>query len=150
MRKTLWKAETLQSLVFLAFCALLTKHLQAKDTSRRKRRGSPGGPVAKILHSQCREAWVGSLVRELDPTCTTKKILHATTKTLCSQIKYKKKGWCWGFGSMWSFSSLLLNSDEDCLSSGRFQLFLTSVFKNIQWGSNLEGVVDKKAEEKIT
>ena len=32
-------------------------------------RDVPGGPVAKTQHSQCREAWVGSLVRELDPTC---------------------------------------------------------------------------------
>ena len=28
-----------------------------------------GGPVAKIPHSQCRGAWVPSLVGELDPTC---------------------------------------------------------------------------------
>ena len=74
----------------------MTKHLQAKDTSRRKRRGSPGGPVAKILHSQCREAWVGSLVRELDPTCTTKmegpkcykpRIPYAMTKNQHRQMK---------------------------------------------------------------
>ena len=29
----------------------------------------PGGPVAKTLCSQCRGAWVQSLVRELNPTC---------------------------------------------------------------------------------
>ena len=111
----------------------------------------PGGPGAKTPLSQVQGAQVRSLVRELDPTCTTKKILHATTNTLHSQIKYKKEeGMMLGLGYMCSFCSLLLNSGEDCLSSGRFQLFLTSVFENVQWGSNLEGVMDKeKAQEEI-
>ena len=30
--------------------------------------GFPGGPVARTLCSQCRGAWVSSLVEELDPT----------------------------------------------------------------------------------
>ena len=111
----------------------------------------PGGPGAKTPLSQVQGAQVRSLVRELDPTCTTKKILHATTNTLHSQIKYKKEeGMMLGLGYMCSFCSLLLNSGEDSLSSGRFQLFLTSVFENVQWGSNLEGVMDKeKAQEEI-
>ena len=47
-----------------------------------------GGPVAKPPHSQCRGAWVLSLVWELDPHAVTKS-LYATTKTQCSQINFK-------------------------------------------------------------
>jgi len=51
----------------------------------------PGGPGAKTPLSQVQGAQVRSLGRELDPTCTTKKILHATPNTLHSQIKHKKE-----------------------------------------------------------
>ena len=36
---------------------------------RYKSRDFPGGPEAKTPHSQCRGAWVQSLVKELDPSC---------------------------------------------------------------------------------
>ena len=51
---------------------------------RRRPWDFPGGPVARTPAPNA-GAWVQSLVRELDPTCTTKSP-HAATKTWCSQI----------------------------------------------------------------
>ena len=39
-------------------------------------RESPGGPVAKIPHAQCRGPGFNPLVRELDSTATTKDLAH--------------------------------------------------------------------------
>ena len=54
----------------------------------------PDGPVAKTLHSQCRGP-VGSLVRELDPTCCNnnkkRSRMPQLSKTQHSQIKYYRK-----------------------------------------------------------
>ena len=68
--------------------------------SERQGRSFPGGPVAKILHSQCRS--LGSIssqrtrsqMLQLRVCMLQLKILHAATKICCNQInelKQKKK-----------------------------------------------------------
>ena len=47
----------------------LTLSSQSKRRNRHVHKDFPGGPVAKTLRSQCKTAWVPSLVRDLDTTC---------------------------------------------------------------------------------
>ena len=86
-----------------------------KKQIKKERRDFPGSPAVNTLSSQCRGAWVQSLVRELDSIVPRLKIPCASTKTRWSQIKkFKGERAIGGPGSKREVKNLMMTCYLKC------------------------------------